>query len=158
MVKAFSTRDLDRVSMNRQLIQSFNSGEVSLEEFPTPSIGPRTVLIGSTKSLVSLGTEKMLLEFGKSSLVGKALKQPERVQQVINKFRTDGLDSTIQPIRNKLQENVPIGYSNVGVVLATGHDVKTLSVGDRVVSNGPHADVIAVEENLCAKVPDSVTD
>ena len=77
-------RDRDRISMNRQLIQSFNTGEVSLEQFPVPAIGPRTVLISSTKSLVSLGTEKMLLEFGKSTLIGKALKQPERVQQVLD--------------------------------------------------------------------------
>ncbi len=151
-------RGRDRISMNRQLIQSFNTGEVSLEQFPVPAIGPRTVLISSTKSLVSLGTEKMLLEFGKSTLIGKALKQPERVQQVLDKIRTDGLGSTINAVRNKLQERVPIGYSNVGVVLATGDKVKSLSVGDRVVSNGSHADVVAVEENLCAKIPESVTD
>jgi len=144
--------------MNRQLIQSFETGKVFLEEVPTPSIGPKTVLISSTISLVSLGTEKMLLDFGKSNLIGKALKQPERAKQSFNKLRTDGLSSTINTIRNKLQQTTPLGYSNVGKVIATGKEVTSISVGDRVVSNGPHADFVAVQENLCAKVPDTVSD
>ena len=100
----------------------------------------------------------MLLEFGKASLLGKALKQPARLKEAVNKMRTDGLRSTLDAVRTKLQQSMPLGYCNVGEVISIGCDVTTVSVGDRVVSNGPHADIVAVEENLCAKVPDSVSD
>ncbi|SVC28957.1 uncharacterized protein METZ01_LOCUS281811, partial [marine metagenome] len=86
------------------------------------------------------------------------LKQPARLKEAVNKVRTDGLRPTLDAVRTKLQQSMPLGYCNVGEVISIGSEVSSVSVGDRVVSNGPHADMVAVEENLCAKIPDSVSD
>lgn len=99
----------------------------------------------------------MLVDFGNAGLVQKALQQPERVKQVLRKAATDGLLTTIDAVRSKLDEPLPLGYSNVGVVRANGGRSE-FGVGDRVVSNGPHAEMVSVPGNLCARVPDEVTD
>lgn len=100
----------------------------------------------------------MLVDFGKASLVQKALKQPERVRMVMDKARTDGLLTTIDAVRSKLTEPLALGYCNVGVVLDVGHGVSGFAKGDRVTSNGAHADVVSVPKNLCARIPDEVSD
>jgi predicted dehydrogenase len=116
------------------------------------------VRVATTTSLISLGTERMLVAFGRANLIQKARQQPEKVRQVLAKVKTDGLLPTVDAVRSKLAQPLPLGYSNVGVVVDVGDDVSGFSPGDRVVSNGPHAEMISTPTNLCAKVPDEVTD
>lgn len=142
----------------KQIIQSFKTGETIIEETPIPNNSSGNILIQTTHSLVSLGTEKMLVEFGKSSLISKARQQPEKVKQVLDKIKTDGLIPTIETVFKKLEEPIPLGYCNVGIVREVGKNVNQFSVGDRVVSNGSHAEYVSVPQNLCAKIPDSVSD
>lgn len=129
-----------------------------MENLPAISPGHGEVLIQTRFSLISPGTEKMLLNFGRSGLVGKALSQPAKVRQALDKVRTDGLLETIDVISNRLDEPMPMGYSNVGVVVECGSGVKDLSVGMRVLSNGPHASFVSVPENLVQRIPDEVSD
>ena len=129
-----------------------------LEEVPAPLAGAGQVLIRTRLSLVSLGTERMLVEFGKSSLISKARQQPEKVKMVLDKIRAEGLLPTMEAVFNKLEQPIPLGYCNVGVVEAMGAGVADLQKGDRVVSNGPHAEFVSVPKNLVAKIPDEVTD
>ncbi|MCX5724487.1 MAG: bi-domain-containing oxidoreductase [Nitrospirae bacterium] len=100
----------------------------------------------------------MLVEFGRASLIEKVRQQPEKVKMVLAKVKTDGLLATIEAVRSKLAQPLPLGYCNVGVVAEIGPGVEGFRPGDRVVSNGPHADVVTVATHLCAKIPDSVDD
>ena len=100
----------------------------------------------------------MLLEFGKAGWIEKARQQPDKVRMVLEKIKTDGLQPTIEAVLEKLDQPLPMGYCNVGKVLDTGRDVGAFQVGDRVVSNGKHAEAVSVPMNLCAKVPDVVSD
>jgi len=142
----------------KQIIQNLRTGETILEEVPSPQVGKGQLLIRTSKSLVSLGTEKMLVEFGKSNLIQKAKQQPEKVQMVLNKIKTEGLVPTVEAVFNKLGQPLPLGYCNVGQVIGIGQDVIGFQIGDRVASNGPHAEVVCVPQNLCALIPDNVTD
>ncbi len=141
-----------------QIIQNMSSGETQLVEAPAPDLGRGTVLIQTSRSLISAGTERMLVDFGRSSLIAKARKQPEKVRQVLDKARTDGALSTLSAVRAKLGQPLPLGYCNAGTIVAVGKDVTGLSIGDRVASNGPHADIVCVPRNLCARIPDNVSD
>ena len=100
----------------------------------------------------------MLLEFGKAGWIEKARQQPDKVRMVLEKIKTDGLQPTIEAVLEKLDQPLPMGYCNVGKVLDTGRDAGVFQVGDRVVSNGKHAEAVSVPMNLCAKVPDVVSD
>lgn len=142
----------------RQILQSLNSGETEVVELPIPVVKPGSLLIASRNTLVSSGTERMLLEFGKSGFIGKARQQPEKVKEVLDKIRTDGLGPTLEAVRSKLDQPIPLGYCNVGTVLEVGSGVSNFAPGDRVVSNGPHAEVVCVPQNLCAHVPEGVGD
>ena len=142
----------------KQIIQSFKTGETILEDIPAPQVKRGAVLIETTKSLVSLGTERMLVEFGKSNLISKAKQQPDKVKQVLDKIKTDGLMPTIETVFNKLGEPLPLGYCNVGRVIAVGDGVTDFKVGDRVTSNGQHAEYVSVPQNLVAHIPDNVSD
>ena len=142
----------------KQILQFYKTGETILEEFPLPKVGKGCVLISTTHSLVSLGTERMLVEFGKANLVDKARQQPDKVKQVLDKIKTDGLFPTIDAVLNKLGQPVLLGYCNVGKVIAVGNGVSEFTIGDRVASNGPHAEVVSISKNLVAKIPDSVGD
>jgi len=128
----------------KQIIQSFKSGETILEEVPTPLVKSGCVLIQTSKSLVSLGTERMLVEFGKSNLISKARQQPDKVKQVLDKIKTEGLVPTLEAVFNKLGEPLPLGYCNVGRVIAVGDGVSEFKVGDRVASNGQHAEFVCI--------------
>ena len=141
----------------KQLIQSFKTGETILEEVPAPEVKSGHLLIRTANSLVSLGTERMLVEFGKSSLISKARQQPDKVAQVLDKIKTDGLLPTLETVFNKLGEPLPLGYCNVGVVVEVGKGVSGFKIGDRVASNGPHAEWVCVPENLVALIPENVT-
>jgi predicted dehydrogenase/threonine dehydrogenase-like Zn-dependent dehydrogenase len=100
----------------------------------------------------------MLVGFGKASYLDKIRTQPEKVKAVLEKMAVDGLVATVGAVRAKLAQPIPLGYCNVGKVLEVGTNVKGLQVGDRIVSNGPHADVVRVPMNLCSRIPDSVDD
>ncbi|WP_046174532.1 bi-domain-containing oxidoreductase [Domibacillus indicus] len=141
----------------KQVLQNLKNGETELVNIPTPSIKTGFLLIQSETSVVSAGTERMLVDFGKSNYIQKARQQPEKVKQVIDKVKTDGLQPTINAVKTKLDQPIPLGYSNAGRVIAVGKGVTQFKVGDRVVSNGSHAEVIAVPANLCAKIPDDVS-
>jgi threonine dehydrogenase-like Zn-dependent dehydrogenase len=116
------------------------------------------ILVQTTRSLVSIGTEKMLVEFGKSNLISKARQQPERVKMVLDKVKTDGLMPTIEAVFSKLEQPIPLGYCNVGRVIEVGEGVSGFKVGDRVASNGPHAEFVCVPVNLAAAIPANVSD
>jgi predicted dehydrogenase len=140
----------------KQILQNLRTGETLLAEVPAPGVRQGCLLVESEVSLVSLGTEKMLVDFGRSSLLAKAGKQPEKVRQVLQKIKTDGLFPTIDAVRAKLEEPVALGYCNVGRVVALGKGVEGFSIGERVVSCCPHAEVVCAPQNLCAKVPENV--
>ena len=175
----------------KQLLQNLGSGETALAEVPTPQARAGSLLIQTRCSLVSAGTERMLVEFGKANLLQKARQQPDKVKQAFDKIRTDGLLPTIEAIRSKLDQPLPLGYCNAGVVIDSAHrplssdfrppssaegpvvpsycsPVVTAPVvsgqysgfqpGDRVISNGPQAAVVNVPANLCAKIPEGVSD
>lgn len=140
----------------RQVLQNLRSGETTVADLPAPLAEPGHVLIATRCSLVSQGTEKMLVQFGKASLFQKARSQPEKVRQVLDKIRTDGLRPTLDAVFRRLDEPMPLGYSNAGEVIGVGPGVTGFAIGDRVVSNGPHAEIVAVPVNLVAKIPDGV--
>lgn len=142
----------------KQIIQSFKTGATILEEVPAPQLKRGCLLIKTTKSLVSLGTERMLVEFGKSNYLQKAKQQPDKVKQVLDKVKTDGLMTTVNSVFNKLGEPIPLGYCNVGEVIAVGEGVSGFEVGDRVASNGPHAEYVCVPKNLVVHIPENVSD
>jgi predicted dehydrogenase/threonine dehydrogenase-like Zn-dependent dehydrogenase len=142
----------------KQVLQSLKTGATEVADLPAPRVAAGQCLIRTTCTLVSAGTERMLLEFGKAGLIDKARQQPDKVRQVIEKIRTDGLMATLDAVRAKLDEPMPMGYCNVGTVVALGAGVQGFSMGDRVASNGRHAEFVAVPANLCAKVPDAVGD
>jgi predicted dehydrogenase/threonine dehydrogenase-like Zn-dependent dehydrogenase len=140
----------------KQIFQDLKSGETRVEEVLCAQGTRDQLLISTVKTLVSVGTERMLVDFGKANLIEKALQQPDKVRQAIDKVRTDGLAPTVEAIRSKLDQPMPLGYSNVGVVVDNGGT--SFAVGDRVVSNGHHAEVVRVPKNLCARIPDAVDD
>jgi len=142
----------------KQLIQNLKTGETQLEDIPAPQVQPGQVLIQTRRSLVSLGTERMLVEFGQGSLLAKARQQPDKVKLVLEKIQSDGLLPTLEAIFRKLGQPLPLGYCNVGTVLAIGTGITDVRIGDRVTSNGHHAEIVCVPRNLVALIPDNVSD
>lgn len=142
----------------RQILQHLRSGQVEVADVPCPLVRPGHLLIQTTRSLISAGTERMLVEFGRAGLIAKARSQPEKVRQVLNKIKTDGLLPTLEVVFSRLDEPLPLGYCNVGRVTEVGSGVARFAVGDRVVSNGPHAEMVCVPRNLCAKIDSDVND
>lgn len=142
----------------KQIIQDLKTGETLLEEVPAPQVKAGCVLIKTRCTLVSLGTERMLVEFGKANLLSKARLEPDRVKDVLNKMKTDGLMPTLEAVFNKLGQPLPLGYCNVGTIVEIGKGVSTFNVGDRVASNGNHAEYVCIPENLVAKIPENVSD
>lgn len=141
----------------RQVLQNLRSGETQVVEVPAPAATGGGVLIQTRATLISAGTEKMLVEFGKASLLAKARSQPDKVKQVLDKIKADGLLPTLETVFNRLDEPMPLGYCNAGVVLEAG-PATGFKPGDRVASNGPHAEFAVVPKNLCARIPDNVSD
>ena len=142
----------------KQILQSLRTGRAEVADVPCPQSQAGHVLIRSSRSLVSSGTERMLLEFGKAGWINKARQQPDRVKGVLEKIRTDGLMPTVEAVLNKLDQPLPLGYCNVGVAMASDSAATGIGIGDRVVSNGKHAEVVSVPGNLCARVPEAVSD
>jgi len=142
----------------RQVLHDLWSGTTSVAEVPAPGVRPGHVLIETSATLISAGTERSLVDFGRAGLLGKMRQQPERVQRALEKARTDGVLATVDAIRARLEQPLALGYCNVGRVVALGAGVEGLRVGQRVVSNGAHAEVVCVPSNLCAPVPEGVSD
>lgn len=142
----------------KQILQSLKTGLTEVANVPAPSAKRGQLLIASTQSLVSAGTERMMVEFGKAGWIEKARQQPDKVRMVLDKVKTDGLQPTMEAVFNKLDQPLPLGYCNVGRVAELGQGTSGFAIGDRVVSNGKHAEVVSVPINLCAKVPDEVSD
>lgn len=142
----------------KQVLQNLKTGVVEVAEIPCPLVRAGHLLVRTRASLISAGTERMLVEFGKGSLLAKARAQPEKVRQVLDKIRTDGLLPTLEAVFSRLDEPLPLGYCNAGEVVEVGEGVTGFQPGDRVISNGPHAEYVCVPKNLCARIPDNVTD
>ena len=139
-----------------QILQSLETGDTKIVDIPSPSPKKDHILIETSKTLVSAGTERMLVNFGKANLLQKAMSQPERVKDVIQKAKVDGIASTMEAVRSKLDQPLPLGYCNVGIVADSGQT--NFAVGSRVVSNGSHAEVVRVPKNLVVEVPNEVDD
>jgi predicted dehydrogenase/threonine dehydrogenase-like Zn-dependent dehydrogenase len=142
----------------KQVLQSLKDGKTDVADVPCPVPGAGEVLVRTRRSLISAGTERMLVDFGSAGWIEKARQQPEKVGMVLEKIKADGLLPTIQAVRNKLDQPLAMGYCNVGTVIEVGTGVSGFSPGDRVASNGRHAEVVSVPHNLCARVPGSVSD
>lgn len=142
----------------RQLLQNIGNGQTALAELPCPQIKPGHLLIRTHCSLISSGTERMAIAMGKTNLLERALKHPAKVKKALDMMRTDGVLATWDAVKGQMDHTIPLGYCNVGTVIGVGQGVQGFQLGDRVASNGPHAEVVVVAQNLCAKVPNSVSD
>ncbi len=142
----------------KQLLQSLKSGTAELADVPAPRGAAGRLLIRTAASLVSAGTERMLVEFGQANWFDKARQQPDKVRMVLDKARTDGLAATFEAVQSKLDQPLAPGYCNVGRVIEAGAGTAGFTPGDRVASNGAHAEFVSVPVNLCARIPDSVGD
>ncbi|KDC49470.1 bi-domain-containing oxidoreductase [Pseudoalteromonas fuliginea] len=142
----------------KQILQDMAKGGSTIVEAPAPQVTKNNVVINTTTTLISAGTERMLVDFGKANLIDKARAQPDKVKMVLEKVQTDGLMTTVDAVKSKLAQPLPLGYCNVGVVESAGIGAESFKAGDRVVSNGPHADVVRVAKNLVAKIPSNVSD
>jgi predicted dehydrogenase len=140
-----------------QVVQSVRDGSTQVRKIPDPIATPASILIASVASLISAGTERSVVELARKSLVGKALDRPDHVRRVIQKVREEGLFATFDQVRARLDEPMPLGYSSAGIVLECGKGVQGFKPGDRVASAGPHAGVVCVGHNLCARIPDGVS-
>lgn len=140
----------------KQILQNLSNGETALADVPCPAPVKGQLLIRSSVTLVSAGTERMLVEFGKANWLEKARSQPDKVKMVLEKIKTDGLLTTLDAVKSKLDQPIPLGYCNVGTIVESGGT--ELQIGERVVSNGGHAEIVRVPRNLCVKVPEQVDD
>jgi polar amino acid transport system substrate-binding protein len=145
----------------KQVLQNLKTGSVAVTDVPTPVARPGFVLVRTAASLISAGTERATVETGQKSLVSRAIEQPALVRKVIDKARTEGVMTTIDAVRSKLESLVPLGYSAAGTVVAAGDEATGFRAGDRVACAGlgyaSHADVLAVPKNLCVRLPDKVS-
>ncbi len=146
----------------KQLIQSFKTGELGLFEVPAPVCQENGALVQTTVSLVSAGTEKMLVDFAKKSLLSKAKDRPDLVKQVVGKMKKEGVKNTLEKVFTKLDSPIPLGYSSAGRVIKLGVNMSGLNIGDRVACGGAgyanHSEINYVPKNLMVKIPDGVDD
>jgi predicted dehydrogenase/threonine dehydrogenase-like Zn-dependent dehydrogenase len=140
----------------KQVLQSLRDGVTTVADVPRPLVRTGHVLVRSRASLISAGTERMLVSFGKAGWLAKARQQPDKVRMVLEKIRTDGVLPTLDAVRSKLDQPLALGYSNAGVVVEVGSGVEGLKPGDRVLTNGKHAEFVLVPKNLVVRIPDEV--
>jgi polar amino acid transport system substrate-binding protein len=144
----------------KQILQNYKTGEVSVADVPPPIAQRGRVLVRTAASLISAGTERMTVELGRKSLIGKARERPDLVRQVIQKAQREGLVNTLTAVQTKLNAANALGYSAAGVVVGVGDDAGDFRAGDRVACAGAgfasHAEVLSVPKNLCVRVPDGV--
>ncbi|HSO75181.1 MAG TPA: bi-domain-containing oxidoreductase, partial [Blastocatellia bacterium] len=142
-------------------VQNFRTGELKVEDLPPPALRAGGVLVRTAWSLISSGTERTIVETAQSSLIGKARERPDLVRQMVDTFKREGLRSTYEKVKARLTKLAPLGYSASGVVSAVSSDVREFRVGDRVACAGggyaSHAEVLFIPQNLCCKVPETVS-
>src|SRR2546430_4179087 len=141
----------------KQVVQDIRTGVTSIRDLPDPMVQPHSVLVANVASLVSAGTERYVVELGRQSLLSRARQRPDHVRGVLQKIRREGPMATATQVRARLDDPMPLGYSSAGIVLAVGDGVSAFTAGDRVAAAGPHAGIVVVGENLCAKIPENVT-
>jgi predicted dehydrogenase/threonine dehydrogenase-like Zn-dependent dehydrogenase len=145
----------------KQVLQDFRTGQLRVDEVPPPMLRPGGVLVRVARSLISAGTERTAVETAQSSLLGKARQRPDLVRQVLDTFKREGVRSTYEKVKARLNQVKPLGYSAAGIVIAVGSGAQEFRVGERVACAGAgyasHAEVIFVPKNLCAKVPEAVS-
>jgi predicted dehydrogenase/threonine dehydrogenase-like Zn-dependent dehydrogenase len=150
-----------QIELVKQILQNLKSGAVTVTDVPAPVARPGFVMVRTAASLISAGTERMTVEAGQKSLLGRAVDQPALVKQVIQKARTEGVRNTIEAVRSKLGSLVALGYSAAGTVIEAGAGVTGFHPGDRVACAGvgyaSHAEVLAVPKNLCVRLPAQVS-
>ena len=144
----------------KQILQNYKTGEVTVADVPPPVAQPGRVLVRAAASLISAGTERMAVELGRKSLLGKARERPDLVRQVIRKAQAEGVGSTLSAVRAKLDASNALGYSAAGTVSAVGEGVTEFRAGERVACAGAgfasHAELLSVPKNLCVALPDGV--
>lgn len=145
----------------KQILQSFKTGEMWLADVPAPLCRNNGILMKNSVSFVSSGTERMLVDFAKRSLVGKAMKMPDQVKKVLRKIKTEGLFATLEKVQSKLDQPIPLGYSCAGTVEEAGIYTEGFATGDRVACGGVgfanHAEFNYVPKNLVVKIPENVS-
>jgi predicted dehydrogenase len=141
----------------KQLVQNMRTGETSLLDVPRPKPDPGMVLIRTVSSLVSTGTERMVVEFAERNLLGKARSRPDLVRQVLEKARREGIVTTLESALNRLDQPLALGYSSSGVIEAVGEGVEGFKTGDQVACSGGgyavHAEYAVIPVNLITKMP-----
>ena len=144
----------------KQIVQPLSGGAVEVLDVPRPTIESTEVLVRTVASVISSGTERAMTGLAQSSLVAKARARPDLVRQVVRKARVDGIATAAQAVRNRLAEDLPLGYSAAGEVVEVGSAVSGLRAGQLVATGGAgkanHAEFQAVPGLLCAAVPDGV--
>lgn len=143
----------------KQVVQSIGDGSLRVVEVPAPLAGPAEVLVSTTRSLLSTGTEKAVRELASASLLDKARARPDLVRQVMKKARSEGIRNTIQSVRTRLDEDMALGYSAAGRVIEVGEFVDGLAPGTRVATaSAGHAEMQVVPGLLAIPIPDNVSD
>lgn len=144
----------------RQIIQNMRDGKTAVVDLPIPAVRRKSALVQTQNSLVSAGTERMLVEFAEKNLIGKASSRPDLVKQVLNKARREGLIPTIEAAFNKLDQPMVLGYSSAGIIVEAGEGLQGFKPGDRVACAGGgfavHAEYEVVPQNLLVRLPDQV--
>ena len=144
----------------KQVIQNMRDGKTTVADLPVPAAKKNSALVKTHCSLVSAGTERMVVEFAEKSLIGKASSRPDLVKQVLNKARREGILPTIEAAFNKLDQPMALGYSSAGVIVETGVGLQGFKAGDRVACGGggfaTHAEYGVVPQNLLVPLPDAV--
>jgi len=144
----------------KQILQNVRTGHVAVHEVPAPILQRGRLLVRTSASLISAGTEKTAVDMGKKGLIGKARQRPDLVKQVIEKAKTEGLLNTYAAVKAKLDGTTALGYSASGIVAGVGEAVADFKVGDRVACAGAgyasHAEMISVPRNLCVRLPETI--
>jgi predicted dehydrogenase/threonine dehydrogenase-like Zn-dependent dehydrogenase len=145
----------------KQVIQNYSTGELDLADVPVPACSSGKILVRNVASVISIGTERSVIELGKKSLLGKARARPDLVKRFMDKAKNEGLIKTFKEALGRLDNPTALGYSSAGIVVETGAHVQEFSPGDRVACIGAgyasHAEFITVPPNLCCKVPEDVS-
>jgi predicted dehydrogenase/threonine dehydrogenase-like Zn-dependent dehydrogenase len=142
-----------------QLTQQLKSGKMDIIEVPFPIPGKGQILVRNHYSVISAGTEGRTVSDARKGYISKARSRQKEVKMVIDMIKSEGLKKTYDVVMNKLEAPSPLGYSCAGEVIAVGSDVKDIVPGDNVACGGNgayHAEVVAVNRNLCVKVPESI--
>lgn len=145
----------------KQVVQSFKTGELEVTEVPSPTLKSRGILVRTGASLVSAGTERMVVDFAEKNILEKARSRPDLVRQVMDKTQREGILPTIESVKNRLDQPMALGYSSAGVVVDVGGEAGAFQIGDRVACAGggyaSHAEHVYIPRNLAVKLPDAVS-